>query len=212
MFISGYLYSNDDVILNWWNLLQFDRNKIWQSAPTLDFRQPAYGDIIAKEWPWWKYPEGIKACQEYHSLLEHLAKTKPMFKNLLDIFLSNGNGEARCAKGWTDVFYIPQKHMEDYIYLSAIAYKAKLMSEIAAHNIMHSLDYVENIIYINGTYLPDLGIWHNTFEKFWLNYNTNLTLIHPIKLNGKSDKTSMRSLVVNWILEYKHLLFKYDQC
>ncbi|KAK3751651.1 hypothetical protein QZH41_005863 [Actinostola sp. cb2023] len=27
---NGYLYANDDMIINWWNLVHLDRNKVWQ--------------------------------------------------------------------------------------------------------------------------------------------------------------------------------------
>ena len=42
------MYSNDDAIINWWNLL-INRNKVWQSG-IVDFRQKAYGKIINNRW------------------------------------------------------------------------------------------------------------------------------------------------------------------
>ena len=128
----GYIYSNDDIIINWWNLLKLDRDKVWQSG-IVDFRQKAYGNIVNNRWMWWNSDMGLEACRKYHKDLVRLSKSQPkIYKRLLENYMSNGEGTARCAKGWTDAFYVPGKYSEFYIKLSNIAYKNKLFLELLA--------------------------------------------------------------------------------
>ena len=107
---------------------------------------------------WRNSDKGLTACRKYHKELVRLAKIQPeIFKSLLDNYMSNGKGTARCANGWTDVFCVPGKYSEFYVKLSDIAYKNNLFLEIAGNNIIRTLDKVQNFEFLNGTYLSDLN-------------------------------------------------------
>lgn len=203
---KGYIYSNDDILINWWNLIQFDRTKIWQSG-SVDWRQKAYGDVIRGSWVWWKSNMGVQACQKYYEQLKVLAASQPkQYKNYLNVYLQNGKGEPRCAKGWTDMFYVPGRFAQDYARLSDIAYENKLILEIAANNIIRTLDHVENFEYLNGTYLPDLKVRDISARNFWRHYSFSMTFIHPIKLNSKDGKEVSQKIIRNMVVHYKKLL------
>lgn len=201
---KGYLYSNEDVIINWWNLLDLDRNKVWQSG-IVDFRQDAYGPIVNKNWMWWNSKNGIDACRKYYLTLVNNYKNDTDIKQALLNYLKNGNNTARCAKGWADTWYVPARYSQMYIKLSAIAHQHQLLLEIASHNILRSLDLEANFEYLNGTYLPDLGVFGISAKAFWMNYNMNLTFIHPIKYHTADREFTMR-LLRNWVIGYKRKL------
>ena len=207
MLVLGYIYSNEDVVINWWNLLKFDRSKIWQGG-VVDWRQLAYGPIVTEKWIWWETLMGLKACQNYYVELKRLATSNTSDFDLnaaLQLYIRNGDGNPRCEKGWADMFYVPAKYAQGYVKLSDIAYENKLILEIAANNIIRSLDKIENFEFIEGTYLPDLGIQSNSAFDFWKTYNLDMTFIHPIKFNTK-EKVFTRSLYRKWIVHYKNML------
>ena len=190
----GYVYGNDDMIINWWNFRNLDLNKIWQGSRIVDFRQDAYGSPI-RNWIWWKTEMGLSACQNFYTDLLRLGNA-----SLIDHYTRNGKGRPRCGKGWTDFFYVPAALAPQFRQLSTIAYKNKLYLEIAVHNILRCLDLESNFIVLDGVYLPDIGIKECDEVTFWKFYNSRHAFIHPFKLNlhlkyqRKEFKTRILSL------------------
>ncbi len=193
------------MIVNWWNLWFRDRKKVWQGPEIVDFTQGAYEPIKNKQWIWWDSDMGISACQKSHKDLMAMAKSAdPSFdaKSALEIYLKNGNGKARCGKGWSDFFYVPGHLARTCQELLEINYKNHLFLEMSVMNLIHSLDYSENFEEIKGIFLPDLWLTNSKDSReFWGVYNTKLTFIHPFKLGFKEYKEMNTALVKNWILD-----------
>jgi len=57
---KGYFYISDDVILKYWNFLDFDRGKFWDSY--IPINSPANGPA-SNAWSWWNSPYGLSNCQ-----------------------------------------------------------------------------------------------------------------------------------------------------
>ncbi|XP_066922525.1 uncharacterized protein [Clytia hemisphaerica] len=202
---SGYLYGNDDMIINWWNLVNRDQNKIWQGAQIVDFTQTLHGKINT-EWIWWNSYMGLTACRKFYQEIIELSKTSLSFDSMYHVALHNGNGHPRCGKGWSDFFYIPGRFTTAFVQLSEIAYKHKTFLEIAVNNILRSLDYTQNFEQINGVYLPDLGVEKNDPMLFWRKYYTHqLTFIHPFKFKVKDTIFNMERLDEKVITYTKYL-------
>ena len=70
------MLANDDMIVNWWNMLQLDHRRIWWGSKTIDLEQKLYDDeIITEYWRWWETPMGMEACRGFHSdLLKRFAE------------------------------------------------------------------------------------------------------------------------------------------
>lgn len=182
------MYGNDDMIINWWNLVQRDRNKIWQGPEKIDFRQIMDQKNILSKWVWWNTNNGLPACRRFYKELENLSRQPTNSNNSYQVALSNGNGFLRCGKGWSDFFYIPDRLSSNFITLSTVAFNEKLYLEIAVNIILRSLDHVTNFEITNGVFLPDIGVRVNTPKLFWAHYDLNMSLIHPFKINrGKSE-------------------------
>ena len=153
---------------------------------------------------------GQKACQKYFTELIRLAyndTTSFNAKQALHIYLKNSKGNPRCAKGWADMFYIPGKFASDYVKLSDIAYKNQLFLEIAANNIIRTLDIIENLELLNGTYLPSIGIHDRSARSFWKTYEMNMTFIHPVKFNTNERELTV-SVFRKWLINHKNTLTK----
>jgi len=202
---KGYLYSNDDVIMNPWNFLHFDKRKLWQGND-IDWNQTINKPIVNPKWLWWKTRFGLKACEKYWSALKVLSKKDLSFKNSFHKFLTNNNGISKCGKGWADTWYVPKRLMKMFIKLSIIAKKSELISELAIHIIFASLDLKKNIENLHGIYLHDV---RTANINLWLVYNLNLTFVHPVKYNNSNKRLTL-ALIDNWILDHKRKLM--DQC
>lgn len=199
------------MVINWWTMVNHDRAKIWHGTKVVDFRQDAYGEIIRKDWIWWNTKLGIEACQKYYESLKSIAQSGGdavvTSKNILGIYLKNGYGRPHCGKGWSDFFYIPGRFAESFIFLSTMAYENKLYLEIAVHNILRSLDMTENILVLDGIYLPDKGVFDYNSKAFWDTYNHQIAFIHPYKFHADQHQHSI-SLLKSKVILFKQQLTK----
>lgn len=203
---KGYFFGNDDMIINWWTMVDLNTNQIWHGAKKVDWRQLAFGNIIVKKWIWWEKDVGLTACQRYFKKLKALASTGSVAATIaVKTYLKNGNGSPRCGKGWSDFFYIPGKLSSQYITLSHIAYQCNLFLEIAVHNILRSLDLKENFYILNGMYLPDIGKQDFTTEGFWSTYTHQVAFIHPYKFHARNQYFST-SLLKSKVIRFKQML------
>lgn len=206
------MYGNDDMIINWWNLQDKDKNSIWQGAETVDFSQKSNKTELRSQWLWWKSEFGLSACQQFYADLQKLAKTSTEDEISYRTALYNGKGILRCGKGWSDFFYIPSRFSTRFVTLSKLAFRRHLFLEIAVNNILRSLDDAKNFEILKGKYLPDVGITKNHPKIFWRHYDLNQTFIHPFKMNDQQSKYNMDMLNTNVIQLTKRLLLQMKKC
>ncbi|XP_065662208.1 uncharacterized protein LOC101239942 isoform X3 [Hydra vulgaris] len=200
---QGYFYGNDDMIINWWTMVDLDRQKIWHGTQIVDFSQDAFSSQ-SNVWIWWDTFMGLRACQMYFKSLKKLAENNNNLENY-KIYLKNGNGKPRCGKGWADFFYIPGRLAKDFFVLSNIAYSSKLYLEIATHNILRSLTLSENFVVLAGIYLPDIGYANYSVQAFWSVYNHQVPIIHPYKFYVK-DAAESTYMLKTQVISFKQLL------
>lgn len=200
---EGYLYVNDDMIVNYWNLVGRDINRIWEGA-----REPitvgAYGP--PNKWYWWHSRWGIERCNEAFkeisaSILEK-SESSVRLKNALDILKLNGEGKYFCSRGRSDIFYLPRKFQEMFTQLSTVFRKHNVFHEIALPTIATMLALSSRFERIHGIYLPGMLGRHDN-KYLWTYYNTSLCFIHPIKFNYSGRDTDLnKALFKNWLLPY----------
>ena len=206
------MLANDDMIVNWWNMLQLDHRRIWWGSKTIDLEQKLYDDeIITEYWRWWETPMGMEACRGFHSdLLKRFAEeaTTGNVSEILSTYLYNCDHEPCCPKGWSDFLYIPAIFKTNFIYLAKLAYSNQLFLELAVPTIIISLDEIKNFEKVNGLYLFEKEILYFDTKTFWEQYSYNLTFIHPFKLgmNPKNRKLNQKLLKKYVINHTKHLL------
>jgi len=212
---SGYLLTNDDAILNYWNLVGLKRDRIWE-GPKAAIRFKNYS-MPSKHWYWWDTLWGVKSCQKAYNELWALQESNPD-KWFLEI---DNHKEERtdpqtivwnklCPHGRSDVFYIPGRFANAFITLSNVFYKHKSFLEIAIPTICRMLDVEENFEYISGVYLPGYpgDALVRKAQYFWEVYNKTLVFVHPFKLNYKGDGAINSILLRSRIIEYSDSLSK----
>lgn len=229
---AGYLLINDDVMLNYWNLVGMDREKIWEGPKgTITFLNYS----IPANWYWWNSTWGMKTCQKAFNEIWALQESTedewlPRMNGnqgngvdgkisiwdvteSMDVFKQNGNGTFYCFRGRSDVFYIPGKFADGFQTLSYIFYKHSSFLEIAVPTMCRMLDGAENFEYIPGVYLPGRSGEPpvRKAEHFWEVYDKKIAFIHPFKLNYKHDGALNAALLQNWIKEYSDSLSKCER-
>ena len=231
---SGYLLINDDVMLNYWNLVGLNRNQIWEGPKgTIRFQNYSMPD----RWYWWNSTWGIKTCQKSYNEIRALQETNPneWFPEIIDLndagehinprpmvqsitkatelLKKNGDGKLYCFHGRSDVFYIPGRFADAFKILSYVFYKHGSFLEIAVPTICRMLDVQENFEYIPGVYMPGKP-WEPPVRKaqhFWKVYDKKLSFVHPFKLNYKGDGALNSILLRDWIIEYSDSLSKCER-
>jgi hypothetical protein len=111
---AGYLYTNDDCIINFWNFCRFDKEKIWAPRGTNGVELWGLANIKtgkttfpAPPGTWWWQPMGYQAAKNAYSNLsqKHLG------------MLSANWGPFNILYNFSDVVYIPAKYRPEAIEL-----------------------------------------------------------------------------------------------
>ncbi|PFX22954.1 hypothetical protein AWC38_SpisGene12501 [Stylophora pistillata] len=219
---TGYLLISDDVLLNYWNLVDMDRDKIWEGAKIPVKRN----NTIPENWFWWNSEWGKKACQEAYNEIWALrelfyferlpemsygkvrsSKSTWNIEESINILKDNGNGTFPCFRGRSDIFYIPGKFADAFKTLSYIFYKHRSFLEIAVPTMCRMLDRAEKFEYIPGIYMPGYSKDKQS-ERFWRLYDKTLAFIHSFKLHYKHDGALNKALLRRWIIDYSDSLSK----
>lgn len=205
---KGYFYINDDVILNYWNLGEFNTTTIWES-PSL-FSSANMTGQTPEDWYWWVSPYGLikcrQACEEVAAIGHNSTSTHAFLRWPLAFLYLNSNNSLKCFSGRSDIFYIPQKHARTFSRISSIFYEHKVFLEIAVPTILRLLDLESNINRLPGYYIPgdvrkkDLRVTDSRF--FWSVYfwKRKEWFIHPFKLHhSQLDKKLNHAMLKHYL-------------
>ena len=209
---DGYFYINDDVILNYWNLVErnFDFDFIWHSNNQYGYAN--LNESIPTAWYWWVSPYGFNntkhAVQEIHTL----GKRFKIYQQLFQMFVKNGNNLSLVHSGRSDILYIPQKFAMKFQELSRIFYRHQVFLEIAIPTMLRFLTKSNELKVLNGHYIP--GDVRKNDQRvidsriFWMLYLSKpyIWFIHPFKLHHKNQHNRDLNLLL-----LKHLLIAKTQ-
>ena len=135
------------MIVNWWNFLKLDYNKIWFES------QPGGNYIMGTSpIPFW-YRRA--ACGERCTKSFGEMKKNSTFNNtdIFQIYHKNTNNKDICPAGLSDFFYVPKRFAERFMLIGQKFYDNWLFLEIATPMALYMLDYKENFTFVKGLYL-----------------------------------------------------------
>lgn len=180
---KGYLVLQDDCVINFWNYLKLDLNKIWYAVKHYNGKNSfnnfvsiknSNGQYTGADWPGWKQPHcfraAINAC---HQLLPQ------------DIyFLQKNLGINNVASQVCDMFYFPQRHREAMMRLS-VAFQP-VMCEVAITTMLCCLDLIEDWEQLNMLWTTDVQLVPYPMSYHWL---------HPVKFSQKHKRVAVLEVV-----------------
>ena len=211
----GYLYVNDDMVVNWWTFYKLDKEKFWFGATIADKTCHVLGSRpIRNDWMWWKgETSSAKGCEaSYTEIMQknnhsnaHINITK-----LIKMHLDNGKGVKFCFKGWSDLFYVPGRFSDQWEQISSVFYKNRVFLEAAVPTIMSFLDSRDSWEKHYGLYLPDKYGFLNFADgkKVWISYNYDIKFIHPVKFHGNITRANKEKMT-NEIIPHSK---RFTQC
>ena len=190
---TGYLYVNDDMIINWWMFLDLDKSRIWIGKLASLGESTHVG--IAPKSQWWKRADVARRCTEAFLEIE-----TEKSESLLKQYYRNTENERICVNGWSDIFYIPSHASETFVELSTIFYDHLVFVEAAVQMILFYLDDRDNFVLLNGKYLPDIfgyGVDYGLPGLAWQVYDREVTFIHPYKLSSKENRELFKDILLH---------------
>ena len=197
---QGYFYINDDVILNFWNLIKIKFDPTVMRTFT-NWRVPLNG-TVPSNWYWWVSPFGYDKVQNAVKKIEFLSKMFVPYQKLVDTIRANGHGQLYAYNGRSDIVYIPRLHALKFQELSAIFRREQVFLEIAIPTICRFLAMEKDISHLHGHYIPG-DVRKNDSRvidsrHFWVTYlkNPNLLFIHPFKLQHRNKKNRELNLLL----------------
>ena len=210
--ISGILYLMDDVMLHFWQIAKYPRDKIWYYSNT---PERIYDFNIKKEcrteqssgnrtcdldpaWPWWRKYEN-----ESLTILRHL-KTFGMTGRKCHENLANLTGAPdRLCGGQSLMYYLPLEYVTSFSELARGFVSFRGYSEIYLPTILHCLSTTPNNSIIPMTSFFNSGV-HKTLGKPWSFYgrNKNASHIHPIKLSSIGNNSKYKKFFCREVFPY----------
>ena len=166
---TGYLFVAEETLGNYWNLINYDKNRIWQDAGVVS--GPALYSGTPDNWEWWASPWGMRAVEKaFEYLVERnygdIRKSKlsegdwkPEWdvNNALNAWFWNGRGQYRAYKVNRSILYIPKRHIDVYLKLSKIFRQSGVRHALALPTIMRLLELAEDSVQLHGAAINNLN-------------------------------------------------------
>ena len=206
--VKGYLHIGDDVMLNTWNVWSLDRDRMWIPGgfTKQDIQKPGH---LIHDYHWLK-PWGREALLRVFQELRNLSSqadsdhTKNKSENstmrtdlpknamMAHDFLNNYDrnlGQRFVLKRAIDLFYIPKKLKDKYIFATQMFKQYNCYVELAIPAIHLGLVQKSDVIYVEGA-----SLWRNDRNNPWSHWKPHGQLfVHPFKLEGHLKQKDGRS-------------------
>lgn len=195
---NGYIFLQDDVLMNYWNFTSLDKEKIWFAIsryPRQDMQQPISWETTFDKskskyeflhatidgsyndgWYWWTHETGIEPMQ----------KVIKFFKKKDIKMLKQNIGRNQLVAQVCDMFYLPKKYSVDAKRISRLF--RDVFCEISIPMMLNSLDRIEN--------------WE-ILKMFWGysdpgQYRTDLDWFHPLKFSFPENRNLAEQAINNF--------------
>lgn len=209
----GYMFVNDDMIVNWWNFVKLNKDKIWKGA---EIDQSVAHEMnrrpLRDDWMWWKKENGLKNCEKtYRQLVGFTNKSLNMpninIKTLLYTHYRNGRNRTMCFRTWSDFAYVPGRMSREFAMLSRIFFENKVFLEIAFPTILSLLEDWKNWENAKGIYLPEIfGFEDFSNVKYvWPKFAEDTMFLHPVKFfgsKGYQNRKIFKARVLPYVKRY----------
>lgn len=218
---KGYFFIGEEVLLNYWNMKDFDMNKIWEDnnikhGPTLYEQNKEY-------WEWWESPWGVRAMEkvyEYFIELNYYDNRKAKLTQgewapdwdagqSLNKWIWNGEGEFKCY--WTNrtVLYIPKKYSQLYLNISKHFRASGVRHGITIPSVTRLITLASSNVKLRSAEINENNRNQFLTNRDYLNIASEENDIIYIKGTRKERRTvlndlRMKEYAVGKFLEYRH--------
>ncbi|URE24237.1 hypothetical protein MUK42_15757 [Musa troglodytarum] len=169
---EGFLFLQDDMVLNYWNLLQADKEKLWIT------------DKVPESW--------VSVSTEGKTSDWHVNQAT-LVNQIVDKFpvhfqtsYKQSTTEGRLIICGSEIFYVPQRFVGDFIDLVEIIGDQSIHHKVAVPMIFLAMDAPENFdSSALATVVYKAGLSAN--DSFTSYYTANVPAIYPLKVHHEYD-------------------------
>lgn len=164
---TGYIFLQDDCLMNFWNLKRFDKNKIWftENSPEGFVR----ADITSTSWGWQFGAKGY-GMDSIIAIYDQISpEEKAMMASSFGLNIIPG---AAC-----DMFYLPGRFSQQAIHLCDLF--KNTFCELSIACILSYLEPISNFERCNFLWMYNAGT-----DAVAANYTADLDWAHPLKFSG----------------------------
>lgn len=176
---KGYLWIQDDCIINPWNFYRFDKEKIWHDPH--NNADLSLGKKAIKNWVWWPSKWGCNVVKTFYDQLP---------KKYKEVLQYNCGNNTVCW-GYSDIVFIPASVREDAIQVFSMCEKHGIMLEIALPITCAALAKKENSELFHG-----LALWGRNQRNACKLYDVELDYIHPIKFSNECNRNFIEKISI----------------
>lgn len=194
------------MIVNWWVLQKMDLTKLWINKDKRTRIADPSKPIPKDGWSWW--PLFLQNCSNALNEIFNDFSNKS-----LEAFLDNNNNSKLCTSKWADFFYVPGgETAQRFQQISSVFFKNKVFLEVAVPTILYFLDKKDNIILLDGVYLPSVFGHHVSFSGtigahyLWKVYNYTIPFVHPAKFHDDRHNINKDNFYVKVFLYGKKIV------
>eukprot|EP01114_Cavostelium_apophysatum_P020400 TRINITY_DN6823_c0_g1_i1.p1 TRINITY_DN6823_c0_g1~~TRINITY_DN6823_c0_g1_i1.p1 ORF type:complete len:371 (-),score=55.85 TRINITY_DN6823_c0_g1_i1:994-2106(-) len=173
---GGYLLLNDDVVLNFWNLGNFNQSKIWYTEQcwVVDFEEENM-----------TYPNGYHLWDRDIGGSRARWKEKVFSEKDLDNLAVTTGSTSRWCGGFADIFYVPQRLLQDWYRL--VQLWSPVHMEIAIPNIIRMMEAESEWEFLTGMY-----VWNDDRVRWKQLYSPELhDFFHAVKMSHSDDAEAL---------------------
>eukprot|EP00262_Sarcandra_glabra_P016812 TRINITY_DN5593_c0_g2_i1.p1 TRINITY_DN5593_c0_g2~~TRINITY_DN5593_c0_g2_i1.p1 ORF type:complete len:448 (-),score=41.99 TRINITY_DN5593_c0_g2_i1:61-1332(-) len=127
---EGFLFLQDDAILNYWNLLQADKTKLWIT------------DKVSQSWTTFSIAtNSSKWVSSQADMVKSLVSTLPVH---FQVSYKESMGEDRFTFCSSEIFYTPRQFVDDFVELVGLVGKLDIHHKIAVPMFFTAMDSPSN--------------------------------------------------------------------
>ncbi|KAG0036009.1 hypothetical protein BGZ82_004832 [Podila clonocystis] len=171
---SGYLYTNDDTVLNVFQLAKFDQDKVWKQLPDLAIDLHDRSKEPPVPWAHWNEQESNNMWNDRTSLTAKQRERIAAFTKV------DGPADIRA---FVDAVYVPARISVELTDVLKRFLKNRVFLEVAVGLALVAVEPTENWESWKESYL-----WYGGERPRWREYlQPGVSMIHPVKLMEDSQ-------------------------
>ncbi|KAF9335993.1 hypothetical protein BG006_010048 [Podila minutissima] len=179
---SGYLYTNDDTVLNVFQLAKFDQDKVWKRVPDIATELHDRSKAPPGRWSHWNERGSSKMWKDPTALT---AKQRQRIATFTKV-----DGPADIS-AYVDAVYVPGRISVELTDVLSRFLKHRVFLEVAVGLALVAVEPTEN-----WASWKELYLWTEERDR-WREYlQPGVGMLHPVKL---MKDPQARKDIVNWI-------------
>ncbi|KAK9921968.1 hypothetical protein M0R45_030459 [Rubus argutus] len=167
---DGFLFLQDDTILNYWNLLQADKNKLWIT------------NEVSKSWTTVSPNDSSDWFSKQAIMVKKVVSTMPVqFQVSYKNTVTSGKSFIVCS---SEVFYIPRRFISDFVDLVNLVGNLEIHHKVAIPMFFLAIDSPQNFDSVLGTMVYEEQSPSINSSSL---YSAQVPAVHPWSVSSEQD-------------------------